>query len=131
MHASPASCRTCSCKCHLTRTGFDRASCSAALQAQAVAEMAVAPAAALPLAERADFAVEVCSIFGQAADLSRARAPGRQALLQACAVQSCTLLLSGMGEVLQALPTLPASEHQAEASLTQQALMLLGKVCAA
>ena len=94
-----------------------------------MAESAVAPAAGLPLAERADFVVEACSVFEQAAKLSRAKGLGRQALVSAAAVQSCTLLLNGMAEVLQVLPTLPATDHQAEASLTQQALMLLGKVC--
>ena len=100
----------------------------ALLQAKAIAELAVAPAATLPLAERADFTVGTHSICEQAADLSSANSQGRQALMAAVAVHSCGVLLPGVGEVLQGLPLLPATEHQAEASLTQQALMLLGKV---
>ena len=90
--------------------------------------MALAPASNLALAERADFAVETCTTIEQAAKIAGAKAKGGQALVAAAAVESCIMLLAGMSEVLQTLPTLPATSHQAEASLTQQALMLLGKV---
>ncbi|KAK9803503.1 hypothetical protein WJX73_010587 [Symbiochloris irregularis] len=96
-------------------------------QAQSVAEMTLAPAASLPLAEQADFVVGVCTVFERAAGLGPVGSQGSKALQLAAAVQGCTLLLGSIAGVLRALPLLPPTAHQAEASLTQQALMLLGK----
>ena len=99
------------------------------LQAGGVAELALAPALTMSLPDMAAFTVETCITMQQAARWgSRAGTPAGQALVAAAAVRSCGLLLTGMAEVLRTLPALPATAHQAEASLTQQALMLLGKV---
>lgn len=100
------------------------------LQARQVVDMALAPAVSLPLAQQVDFAVETCATLQQAASLCPQDAQAAGKALSVCAaMQSCSRLLAGMADIAKSLPRLPATQHQAEASLTQQALMLLGKVC--